>query len=138
MTAVLRKLSTGLTKFGNGDQSSAPRVMKLIEPAGLAVAVVATGQLGNQQFWSAGSECFDALFRLLGSDAFRKDEEIALSVGEALATYASAYLSYEASVDKSGNEWPAGLDEDFVETLSPPPKVSLIAFFVCSFRLFFH
>lgn len=126
MTATLTKLALGLSKFGNGDRTSAPRVLKLIEPAGLAIAAVAAAHWNDTSMQSAKSECVDALVKLLGSDAFRKDEEIALSVGEALATYAAAFPTTEASAEAAANEWPADMDEDFARTLTPPGQVCLV------------
>ena len=86
---------------------------------------MATAQLHDASLDCARSECVGALFKVLGSDAFRKDEEISLSVGEALATYASAFASSEDSMQLAVNEWPGDLDEDFAAALDPPPQVCL-------------
>ncbi|KAL3920061.1 MAG: hypothetical protein SGILL_003448 [Bacillariaceae sp.] len=123
MTVALSKLGLGLTKFGNGDRASAPRVLKLIEPAGHAIAVVITSQRPETSIQTAQSECVDAIFKLLGSDAFRKDEEIALSAGEALATFASAYRSDNVLIEGSMNEWPDDMDVDFSRALPPPAQI---------------
>lgn len=45
----------------------------------------------NRNVGPARIRCVDALFSLIGSMAYRKDAEVALVAGEALANYADAY-----------------------------------------------
>jgi proteasome component ECM29 len=119
MASVLKNATCALNKFGHSDRINAPRVLKLIEPTGLSIAV-STGL-------SERSECVGALFKLLGSDAFRKDEEIGLVIGEALALFAGACDTTEtdsSSKIDTGN-WPLGMDEIFGRSVSPPAQVSL-------------
>lgn len=119
MASVLKSLTSALNKFGHGDRINAPRVLKLIEPAGLSIAV-STGLVER-------SECVGALFRLLGSDAFRKDEEISLVVGEALALFAEAHdvRQDDLSSKPDTENWPLDLDDTFGRSLSPPSQVSM-------------
>lgn len=51
---------------------------------------------------------------LLGSGAYKKDEEIALHVGEALGRYADCY-----SIKIDLHTWGLGYDEDFAVQLAP-------------------
>jgi hypothetical protein len=122
-TVVFQRISTALGKFGNGDRVNSPRVTKLLEPAGLALAAAAP--FPGLQISSARSECIDALINLLGSDAFRKDEEVALSVGEALATLTEVY-----KVPVDSGEWealasqsPFDMDTDFASKSPAPVQV---------------
>lgn len=101
---------------------NAPRVLKLAEPAGLVLA--ATAASSGSQTATARSECVDALFKLLGSDAFRKDEEIALSVGESLATFAEAYRIEDAAAwATAGSQLPSDMDLAFALNSPPPVQV---------------
>jgi hypothetical protein len=52
--------------------------------------------------------------QLLGAISFRKDEEIGLIVGEALAQYADC-----AAVGQDSIEWSEDFDEDFAGVLPP-------------------
>eukprot|EP00537_Pseudo-nitzschia_pungens_P002169 CAMPEP_0172363244 /NCGR_PEP_ID=MMETSP1060-20121228/6658_1 /TAXON_ID=37318 /ORGANISM="Pseudo-nitzschia pungens, Strain cf. cingulata" /LENGTH=2421 /DNA_ID=CAMNT_0013085947 /DNA_START=205 /DNA_END=7470 /DNA_ORIENTATION=- len=117
MTSLLTSIAIALNKFGHGDCVNAPRVLKLIDPTGLA--------LGASSGVPEQSDCVSALFRLLGSDAFRKDEEIGLAIGEALALYAEAYAAVDADSSSSTDteDWPLTMDEAFAKSLSPPGKV---------------
>ena len=117
MSSALKSLTNALNKFGHGDRINAPRVLKLVEPAGLSLAV-STG-LGER------SDCVEALFKLLGSDAFRKDEEIGLVIGEALALFAEAYSSSEEDLSTSIENWPLDMNDTFARSLSPPAQVSV-------------
>ncbi len=119
MASVLKNLTSALNKFGHGDRMNAPRVLKLIEPMGLSIAV--SSGLDERL------ECVAALFKLLGSDSFRKDEEIGLVVGEALALFAEAYSTSQddLSSETCAENWPLDMDESFGRTLSPPAQVSI-------------
>lgn len=119
MSSVLQCLTSALNKFGHGDRINAPRVLKLIEPAGLALSIT-TGL--NER-----SECVGSLFKLLGSDAFRKDEEIGLVLGEALALFAESYKNNEGSFTSNAENWPLDMDDKFGRNLSPPAQVSTLS-----------
>ena len=58
--------------------------------------------------------CLDGLMSLLGSGANRKDEEIALLVGEALGMYAGCY-----DIDVELHDWREGYDEVLAQQLAP-------------------
>ena len=118
MTSVLNSLASALNKFGHGDRINVPRLLKLIEPTGLSIAV--------SSCLAERLECVGALFKLLGSEAFRKDEEISLVVGEALALFAEAYNASQGDMSSNTNveNWPLDFDDTFGRTLSPPAQVS--------------
>ena len=115
MSSALKCLTNALNKFGHGDRINAPRVLKLIEPAGLALSI-STGL-------DERSECVGSLFKLLGSDAFRKDEEIGLVIGEALALFAESYKDSEANLASNATNWPLDMDDKYGRSLSPPAQV---------------
>ena len=113
----MKNLTSALNKFGHGDRMNAPRLLKLIEPTGLSISV--------SNGLSERSECVGALFKLLGSDAFRKDEEIGLVIGEALALFAEAFNTSEADASSKTDieNWPLDMDETFGRSISPPAQV---------------
>ena len=111
MASVLNNTAFGLKKFGDGDCVNAPRVLKLIEPTGLCLSVAIS--------LPERSHCVDALFKLLGSEAFRKDEEIGLAIGEALATFSEAYKTLDFGIQN----WPMNMDESFARNSPPPTQV---------------
>jgi len=117
MTSVLKNITIALNKFGHGDRMNAPRVLKLIEPTGLSI--------GISSGLTVRPDCVTALFKLLGSDAFRKDEEIGLAIGEALALFAESYntAKIESSAIIGTGDWPLDMDETFAKNLSPPSQV---------------
>jgi hypothetical protein len=118
--SVVRDLTKSLNKFGNGDRVNAPRSSKVVEPTGLVLGVVTPAP--EEDVVGARLECTDALFKLLGSDAFRKDEEIALAVGEALAVFSQAQMDAAITMNDV-LPWPDGMDEDFAKKSSPPVHV---------------
>ena len=90
----------------------------------------ATGQAGDEVTANASLgrkrlQIVHSLFDLLGSMSFRKDPEISIVVGEALAQYADAY-SPDGSVWSSlAEEEPDDFDESFAEGLPPHKHVSV-------------
>lgn len=60
-------------------------------------------------------KCLESLISLLGSGVNRKEEEIALHVGEALGQYAGCYGTI--SVDPM--DWGQGYEESFAHRLPP-------------------
>ena len=58
--------------------------------------------------------CLEGLFSLLGSGANRKEEEISLHVGDALAQYAGCY-----QIDVELKNWGEGFNDDFAHELAP-------------------
>jgi proteasome component ECM29 len=140
-TAALVKLATSLRKYGNGDHADATRTTKLAHAAGICLASSTSGAGSTgSNLGAARLDCVEALFSLLGSTAFRKDEEIALITGEALACYADAYSPKDVIWSSQSSNWPDDLNEDFAKELPPHQQVSISNFhcvtknyFKCSF-----
>ena len=138
-TTALVKLWKALHKYGSGDQTNAPRASKLAHATGVCLAASTSGA-GTRDSGSESVEidgvvyylgparlqCVDALFSLLGSTAFRKDEEIALVAGEALAQFADAFSPRDATWTSEAESWPADLDEEFAKELPPHQQVSYL------------
>jgi len=128
---VLNQISAGLAKYGNGDHMDPPRVVKLAKAAGRCLASTTTGSgiagpdLSGQNvsLGPARLGCVDAVFNLLGSMSFRKDEEIGLVAGEALASYADAFSPENATWSSSGQDWPLDYSQDFANELPPHEHV---------------
>lgn len=59
-------------------------------------------------------KCLEGLMSLLGSGVNRKDEEIALRVGEALGLYAGCY-----NIQVEAADWRLGYDEELANRLAP-------------------
>jgi len=105
---------------------------KLAQAAGVCLAATTTGSGSiDSNLNGNGSglglsrlECVEALFDILGSLAFRKDEEISIVVGEALADYADAYSPDNvvwSSPDSA--EWPTEYDDSYANQLPPHEHV---------------
>ena len=84
---VLVNLTEMVNRFGNGDHHDATRVSGLARACGTVLS--STTPLGpDANLTSARDGCVECLFGLLGSDSYKKENEVALTCGEALATYA--------------------------------------------------
>lgn len=130
-TIALLQLGEALRQFGNGDNIDVPRVSKLAKAAGscLAATTIVAGHEGTENgtggdLGSARLSCVDSLFLMLGSAAFRKDEEVALWTGEALALYSDAFSPKEVNWSSQTDEWPAEMNDDFAKVLPPHQQVS--------------
>ena len=106
------------------------RASKLATSAGTCLAASTSGAGSVESFEFEGTKhslgsvrlaCVDGLFVLLG-DAYRKDPEIALVVGEALAKYADSLGDGIWASD--AKVWPMDLDEEFAKDLPPHEQVS--------------
>ena len=123
-------MTEAIRKYGNGDTIDVARVSKLSKAAGVCLAcTTATPKLGkavSNDLGDARLKCVDALFLLLGSASFQKDEEVALWAGEALADYSDAYSPKDVEWSTAKSAWPDGNDEDFAKALPPHQQVRLI------------
>jgi proteasome component ECM29 len=129
-TQALIKLSNALRKYGNGDHTDAPRALKVVRSAGICLAATTSGagcvsetDDPDQCLGPARLQCVEALFLMLGSTSFRKDEEIALVAGEALAFYADAFSPEDVVWSSQSDVWPKEMDEDFAKGLPPHQQV---------------
>lgn len=136
LTTSLLNVASAMKKYKEGDATDAPRVTKLVEAgkflhamvrhshntfahrctiAGVCLAATTShdGSEGNQ-LGSARMTCLESMTSLLGSGANRKDEEIALHVGEALGKYSDCY-----NVDIKVHDWQDGYEEELATGLEP-------------------
>lgn len=123
IAATLHHLTVGIKKFGHGDSASATVVQYLARAAGVCLAASTTAS--NETSFDLGSkriECVDALTCLLGSSAFRSDEELGIVVGEALSDFADAFSPPGAVWSKSG-DWIEEFDLSFAHELPPHEHV---------------
>lgn len=127
-TIALTQLDLALRKYGNGDHTDSIRSSVLAHAVGivLAASTSAAGYVSTDAERSVGPariQCVDALFSLIGSMAFRKDSEVALVAGEALAEYADA-CSNTAVWSSSAADWPGSYSDEYANELPPHQQVS--------------
>lgn len=120
--SALTNLAAALLKYSGSNNIDAPRTAKLAIATGKCLAASTSGAGAKSDGTSvdlgpARLSCVDALFSLLGSQAFRADEEVALVAGEALALYADTPVGAVWSSHLS--EWPKDFDEKQAKELPP-------------------
>eukprot|EP00977_Amphora_coffeiformis_P014885 scaffold4242_cov175-Amphora_coffeaeformis.AAC.9 len=115
LNTILSNIADALKTHKDGEATDAPRITKLVEAAGLCLAATTShdSSEGNR-LGSSRIACLESLMSLLGSGVNRKDEEIALRVGEALGQYAGCY-----KIDVELHSWGEGYDEGFASQLAP-------------------
>lgn len=122
---ALQDLVTSLKKYGNGDNTDPQRASLLAKAAGSVLAATTLlpddSPIGSLKHLRL--QCVDGIFALLGSTSFRKDAEISLVAGEALAAYADAY-------SPEGSEWSVPtvdeseeFDDNYAKELPPHRQV---------------
>ena len=123
--SALCDLELALKRFGNGDHTDPIRASSLAQAAGVALAASTSGagSTGVANIGSARTQCVDALFALTSSEAFRKDADVALAAGEALATYADAYSPDNAVWSSFTDVWPESYSESLLCQLPPHQQV---------------
>mmetsp|Transcript_1676 Transcript_1676/g.3575 ORF Transcript_1676/g.3575 Transcript_1676/m.3575 type:complete len:2295 (-) Transcript_1676:666-7550(-) len=120
-TAALSGLSAALKKFSGDSNTDVSRAAKATVAIGacLEATIPSSGQQSEKdKLHGARLQCVEVLISLLGSTAYRKDEEIALQAGEALAAYAWVPKSMVWET-KSSESWPEALDTEFAKSLPP-------------------
>ena len=116
---ALTHLATALKNFSGTDKLDAPRTCKLAHAAGKCLATTTSGA-GSKILGPPRLICVDALFSLLGSPAFKADQEVGLIVGEALALYADSYAPDSTTWSSNVSEWPTGAyDSECMENMPP-------------------
>lgn len=131
--SILRNLTKTMKLFGHGDSVNQGRALKIVRTAGICLAATTTGsgivrsRVESSSDGSLGlmrTECVDALFDLLGSLAARKEEEINIAVGEALADYSDAYSPENVKWSQCKlNDWPVEFDASYANQLPPHEHV---------------
>ena len=126
VASVLLSLSTALKKYLNGDDADPIRSGSIIKATGTALAssTSAAGYVSeSSRIGLARLQCVDALFTAVGSMAFRKDPEVALLAGEALAAYADAYSPKNAVWSTHSEAWPIDFNDEYLHNLPPHEQV---------------
>ena len=126
VTDALLNLEKALRNYLNGDNTNPIRATSLIKATGtvLASSTSAAGHVSETtKVGPARLQSLDALFSAIGSTAFRKDPEVALLAGEALAAYADAYSPDNAVWSTRSEDWPSDFSEDFLNNLPPHEQV---------------
>ena len=78
---VFESLSKTIKRYGDGEHTDSTRVMSVVKCTGSVLFAMGAD--------AGGDECRDRLFDLLGSDSYKKENEVALVAGEALSLYGS-------------------------------------------------
>jgi len=126
ISETLANLDLALLKNLNGDKTDPIRAACLIKAAGttLAASTSAAGYVSDTiKIGQTRLQCMGALFKAIGSEAFRKNNEVALAAGEALAKYADAYSPQNATWSNKMNTRPDEFDENFLNELPPHEQV---------------
>lgn len=123
---ALLNLEEALQKYLNGDHTDPIRAGSRIKAIGtvLASSTSAAGHLSeSSNIGQARLRSIDALFAAIGSSAFRKDPEVALLAGEALAAYADAYSPENAVWSVQSEPWPIDFSEEYLRELPPHEQI---------------
>jgi proteasome component ECM29 len=129
--SLLINVAQAVRKYSNGDSTDPLRAMKIAKAAGVCLASTSSGsgvvestENGETiRLGPARLECVEALFEGLGSMAFRKEEEVALVIGEGLAAYADSFSPKTAVWSSSETIWPMEYNEAFAQALPPHQHV---------------
>ena len=136
-SSALKFISTSLRRYGNGDHLNPQRATSIARAAGttLAATTVHTQQptdgkssikIDADDIGKRRLDCVEALFFVLGSTANRKDPELALVVGEALAEYADAYSPEGCQWSYPKIDKPVTFDQEYANDLPPHDQVSIL------------
>jgi proteasome component ECM29 len=116
----IQGVSLALRKYGISEDFDPTRALSLARTAGTCLGATSAG-LGDPLLQSARYDCVSTLVAMIGANAFRKDEEIALVVGESLALFCDVPSSYVAP--QHAIDWIDGFDESFARALQPTEHV---------------
>lgn len=126
ISETLASLDSALRKNLNGDKTDPIRASCLIKSVGtiLAASTSAAGYVsGTIKIGQTRLQCMGALFKALGSEAFRKSNEIALAAGEAIAKYADAYSPQNVTWSNLVQEKTDKFNEELLLKLPPHDQV---------------
>jgi hypothetical protein len=101
MAVAIDSMNSALKKYSSIDHADPTRVSALIQASGLLLSASTSGAgftkgAGMIDLGPARLQCTEALFAVLGSPVYGKDDELSLGVGEALVRYSDAL---------GGGEW---------------------------------
>lgn len=125
--SALSSLVSALQKYGGDEHTDVSRAAKVADAMGVCLEATipfSGSKEENDALHGCRLQCIEVLLSMLGSAAYRKDEEIALRVGEALAAYAwvPKGLAWQSS---GADTWPNEMDTEFSKTLPPHQQVRI-------------
>ena len=122
--SVLSTTAQALQRFGHSDTVDPMKTVKIIQTAGACLAATTTAS-SDETIGTQRIACINTLYKLLGSAANKKDEDISILVGEALSQFADGYSPRNAVWSNPG-EWPEAFSEDFAGQLPPHENVLFV------------
>eukprot|EP00804_Cyclotella_cryptica_P020845 CCRYP_011471-RA/>CCRYP_011471-RA protein AED:0.17 eAED:0.17 QI:1356/1/1/1/1/1/5/334/2365 len=130
MAIALDGMNNSLKKYSSIDHADPTRVSSLIRASGVLLAASTSGAghfekacPNHIDLGPARLQCVESLFAVLGSAVHRKDEEISLTVGEALVKYADS-IGFGEWSSASDLLWEDGpYNEAFSSSLPPHQHV---------------
>jgi len=123
---VLSTLCAAMKRFGTGNSADPIRVSLLIESAGNVLAASTVHQEDMANMGRIRLECVETLFDLLGSMSTRKDPELSLTIGSALAMYADAYSPDGCVWSSPHSNAQENFSQDYANELPPHEQVLYI------------
>ena len=118
LAVTMESMTAAVKKYSSIDHADPTRSNSLIQAAGFMLAATTSGS-GLPNLGPARLQCIEALFGVLGSHVYGKDDELSLTVGEALASCADAIGAGEWS-SSSDFEWKEmHYDESYAFGLPP-------------------
>lgn len=118
LAGTMESMTAAVKKYSSIDHADPTRSNSLIQAAGFMLAATTSGS-GLPNLGPARLQCIEALFGVLGSHVYGKDDELSLTVGEALASCADAIGAGEWS-SSSDFEWKEmHYDESYAFGLPP-------------------
>ncbi|KAL7549336.1 LOW QUALITY PROTEIN: hypothetical protein ACHAWF_012606 [Thalassiosira exigua] len=137
---AIDSMNKSLKQYSSIDHADPTRATFLIEAAGLLLAASTFGagftkgksasqdSNGSVDLGPARLQCVEALFGILGSAVYRKDDEVALGVGEALVKYADALGAGDWSSGSDSKLKEGQYDNDYACKLPPHRHVLYTVF----------
>ncbi|KAL7580750.1 hypothetical protein ACA910_001033 [Epithemia clementina (nom. ined.)] len=117
--AALVNISNAIKQFCDGDVVDADRATELIRVGGIVLGATSNANSGGSADLQISRQlCVDAILSSVGSAAFRKEEEIALSAGEALGVHADSCMYVNSDLS-----WPDDFQDEFARKLPPQEHV---------------
>jgi hypothetical protein len=128
---ALHELADSMIRFGNGEHADPRRTSRLARAAGAVLA--ATGSVSGVEtngdvatLSLSRAVCVTSLFNLFGSSSFRKDDEIGLGIGEALAAYADCTNDLNLASMPTLTDWPSDYSDDLAARLPAYQHVTYV------------
>ena len=136
LSSILDNVTMALKKFGHGDHTDATRATRIVRASGscLAASVACDTNMIPESaaalIADVRRKCAQGILNLQASDVMRKDEEILLVAGEALADYADSY-SPNSDCWQDAGDWTETHDEAFQRKLAPHDEILYVLLKKC-------